>query len=149
MDDYLSYYIRFLVEDEDGDPIEEAEVTLTTMLDDEEDDDPFDGEETDENGYTPWILVHSIWDYGGDNETELDQELFVEYDDEEYEDDSVNIDETETITIELDVDVEAQDELAQLGETCTANTDCASGYCCVQGEYAFTCRSGPAFCRCS
>ena len=148
MDDYLSYYIRFLVEDEDGDPIKDAEVTLIAMLGEDEDDDPFDDEETDADGYTPWILVHAIWDYGGDNETDLDHELLIEYDDEEYEDDDVDIDKTETITIEFeDVNLEEEEEeLAALGEACSANSDCASGYCCLQGEYAGTCRSGPAFC---
>ncbi|MFA5382910.1 MAG: right-handed parallel beta-helix repeat-containing protein [Candidatus Micrarchaeia archaeon] len=143
-DEYLAYYLRFKVEDEDEDPIEEAEVTLEAS----EGSDPFSGDETDENGYTEWQEVHVV-EYEDDNEIEVTFILTVEFDDAEYEDEDFEVSETETVTIELDTDVEAQedeDELAQLNEACTGNTDCASGYCCLQGDKRFTCQSGPAFC---
>ncbi len=141
-DDYKSYYMRFKVEDEDEDPIEEAEVTLEAS----EGSDPFNNEETDEDGYTEWKEVHVI-EYDEDNETDITFILTVEYGDADYEEEDFEVSETETITIELDADVEAEeDELTQLNATCTSNSDCASGYCCLQGDFKFTCKSGPAYC---
>lgn len=137
----MFFYIRFFVEDKEGDPIEDAEITLEAT----EGSDPFDGEETDEAGYTNWKSVMVVF-YDNGDEIENLFNLTVEYGEEEYFEENFDILKTKTYIIELDVDVEEQEELAQLGESCIYNTDCVSGYCCMQGDYRFTCRAGPTFC---
>ncbi len=139
-EDYKYYYVRFFITDEDEDPIEAAEITLEAS----EGSNPFNNEETNEDGYTEWKRIDVI-EYG-DETIEIIFNLTVEYEDEVYEEEDFDISKTETFEIELEIDVEEQEDLVQLNEPCTDNDQCASGYCCLQGDYRFTCKSGPAFC---
>ncbi|MCC7552362.1 hypothetical protein KO317_01705 [Candidatus Micrarchaeota archaeon] len=138
-EDGMYYYIRFLVENEDGDPIKDAEITLETSKGIK----PFNSYKTDEYGYSEWKQIMVV-SYDGGDETDVLFNLTVEYEDEEYFEEDFEIRETKTFVIELDVEIE--DDLAALGASCTKNSECASGYCCLQGDNRFTCRPGPTFC---